>query len=93
MSRFTVDRSTSQAAPSPEAHLQPPWVIGAGLTRQPPRRRAETEALARCCRPWHEAMLKRGPGPSGRAIDRCERSVAAKPADEVRRRYLHGAYR
>lgn len=41
---------------------------------------------------WHEAMVQRDLGFSGKAIDHFERSVMAVPADEIRSQYLHRAY-
>jgi len=41
---------------------------------------------------WHEAMVERDLGLSGRAIDNFERSVMATPVDEIRSQYLHRAY-
>ena len=41
---------------------------------------------------WHEAMVQRDLGLSGKAIDYFERSVMATPADEIRSQYLHRAY-
>jgi hypothetical protein len=41
---------------------------------------------------WHEAMVQRDLGLSGKAIDHFERSVLAIPADEIRSQYVHRAY-
>jgi hypothetical protein len=41
---------------------------------------------------WHEAMVQRDLGLSGKAIDHFERSVMAIPADEIRSQYVHRAY-
>jgi len=41
---------------------------------------------------WHEAMIHRDLGLSGRAVDQFERSVMAIPADEIRSQYVHRAY-
>ena len=41
---------------------------------------------------WHEAMVHRDLGLSGRAVDQFERSVMAIPADEIRSQYVHRAY-
>jgi transcriptional regulator with XRE-family HTH domain len=41
---------------------------------------------------WHEAMVDRDLGLSGRAVDQFERSVMAIPADEIRSQYVHRAH-
>ena len=41
---------------------------------------------------WHEAMVQRDLGLSGKAIDHFERSVMAIPANEIRSQYVHRAY-
>jgi hypothetical protein len=41
---------------------------------------------------WHEAMVLRDLGHSGKAVEQFERSVLATPADEIRSQYLHRAY-
>jgi hypothetical protein len=41
---------------------------------------------------WHEAMVHRDLGLTGRAVDQFERSVMAIPADEIRSQYVHRAY-
>ena len=41
---------------------------------------------------WHEAMVHRDLGLSGRAVDQFERSVMAIPSDEIRSQYVHRAY-
>ena len=41
---------------------------------------------------WHEAMVDRDLGLSGRAVDQFERSVMAIPSDEIRSQYVHRAY-